>query len=230
MRKALDLAAAILIGAIFLSVMPLSRMISAKNDFVHFYIGGMLYGHPEIFSPEANYAKQQELIGVTLPHSFFGRPAFYGLLLKPLSLLPYKTAYWIFQLGSLVSLGIFLRLNWRRYPSLLLLCIMSPALFANFVNGQDVLYLLLFCSLSLYAAERGWDVLAGLLLSLCAIKAHLFLPVPLAVILWKRWRILAGGAIGAIVLFLCSLPEPASRPSSNSCGSWEIRSIRRTRT
>jgi len=206
MRKKLDLAAAILIGAVFLSLMPWSRMITAENDFVHFYIGGMLYGHPEIFSPEANYAKQRELIGATLPHSFFGRPAFYGLLLKPLALLPYRTAYWIFQLGSLLCLGVFLKLNWRRYPGLLVLCIMSPALFANFVNGQDVLYLLLFCSLSLAASERGWDFAAGLILSLCAIKAHLFLPVPLAAILWKRWRILAGGAIGGAGLFLCSLP------------------------
>ena len=43
------------------------------------------------------------------------------------------------------------------------------------------------------------------MLSLCAIKAHLFLPVPLAVVLWKRWRILAGGAIGGSVLGLISL-------------------------
>jgi hypothetical protein len=206
MRKRLDLFAAILIGAVFLSLMPWSRMTSAKNDFVHFYIGGMLYGHPEIFSPEVNYSKQRELIGATLPHSFFGRPAFYGLFLKPLTLLPYKQAYWLFQCGGLLSLAVFLKLNSRRYPSLLLLCIMSPALFANFVNGQDVMYLLLFCSLSLLAAERGWDFLAGLVLSLCAIKAHLFLPIPLAVILWKRWRILAGGAAGVTILLLLSLP------------------------
>jgi hypothetical protein len=88
---------------------------------------------------------------------------------------------------------------------LILLAIMSPALGANFVNGQDVLYLLVFCSLSLLFAERRWDIAAGLVLSLCAIKAHLFLPVPLAVILWKRWRILAGGAIGGAALALVSL-------------------------
>ncbi len=205
MRQRLDLFAAILIGVVFFSLMPWSRMLSARNDFVHFYIGGQLFGHPEIFSPEANYARQRELIGATLEHSFFGRPTFYGFFLKPLTLLPYMQAYWIFQIGSLASLIAFLKLNARRFPKLLLLCIMSPALAANFVNGQDVLYLLLFCSLSLAFAERGWDLAAGLVLSLCAIKAHLFLPVPLAVILWKRWRILAGGAAGGVVLCLISL-------------------------
>ena len=206
MRKRLDIFAAILIGIVFLSLMPWPRMLTAQNDFVHFYIGGQLFGHPEIFSPEVNYAHQRELIGATMDHSFFGRPAFYGFFLKPLTLMPYKTAYWIFQLGSLASLFVFLRLNMRRhFPKLLVLCIMSPALAANFVNGQDVLYLLLFCSLSLVFAERHWDIAAGLVLSLCAIKAHLFLPVPLAVILWRRWRILAGGAIGGVVLGLISL-------------------------
>lgn len=205
MRQRLDLFAAILIGVVFFSLMPLSRMLAAKNDFVHFYIGGQLFGHSEIFSQEANYAKQRELIGATLDHSFFGRPAFYGFFLKPFTLLPYMQAYWLFQLGSLLSLIVFLKLNLRRHPKLLLLVLMSPAVAANFVNGQDVLYLLLFCSLSLLFAERNWDIAAGLVLSLCAIKAHLFLPVPIAVILWKRWRILAGGAIGGLVLGLISL-------------------------
>jgi hypothetical protein len=205
MRQRLDLFAAMLIGAVFLYLMPLSRMTSAKNDFVHFYIGGLLYPHAEMFSPEANYALQEKLIGGRLEHSFFGRPAFYGLLLKPLAQLPYLQAYWLFQIGSLMSLCAFLKLNSRRFPKLLMLCAMSPALFANFVNGQDVMYLLLFCSISIALAERGWDVAAGLVLSLCAIKAHLFLPVPLAIIFWKRWRILAGGVIGSAFLLLLSL-------------------------
>jgi hypothetical protein len=205
MGKKLDLGVAVLIGAVFLCLMPWSRLMEAKNDFVHFYIGGLLYGHPDIFSPEANYAKQRDLIGGTLNHSFFGRPAFYGLLLKPLTLLPYKTAYWVFQLGSLASLCVFLKLNWDRFSHLPILCAMSVPLFANFVNGQDVLYLLLFCSVSLYFTKRGWDTAAGLILALCAIKAHLFVFVPLAVIFRMKWRVLAGGVLGAVILGVAGL-------------------------
>src|SRR5579863_6542945 len=132
MRRKLDLLSAALVGLLFLSLMPWSRMIAAQNDFVHFYIGGLYYGHPEIFSPEANYAKQLELIGATLDHSFFGRPAFYGFFLKPLTWLSYKQAYWVFQFASFAALILFLRLNSRRFPALLPICLMSPALFANF--------------------------------------------------------------------------------------------------
>jgi hypothetical protein len=205
MLKKLDLLSLILVGGIFLYLMPWSRMLSANNDFVHFYIGGLFFGHPEIFSPEANYAKQRELIGATMDHSFFGRPAFYGFFLKPLTLLGYKGAYWTFQLFSLVSFGIFLKLNLRRFRNLAILCAMSPALFANFVNGQDVVFLLLFCSVSMVCAEKDWGLLAGLALSLCAIKPHLFVLVPFAALFWKRWRILLGGAIGGAILVLISL-------------------------
>src|SRR5579871_1556315 len=204
-RKKLDIVSAALIGLMFFAFMPWSRMITAKNDFVHFYIGGLYYGHPEIFSPEANYAKQRELIGATLEHSFFGRPAFYGFFLKPLTWLGYMPAYWLFQFGSLVALAIFLKLNMRRYDRLLPLCLMSPALAANFVNGQDVMYLMLFCSISLACIEKDWDLLAGLALAACAIKPHLFVMTPLAAVFFKRWRVLAGGAIGGAVLIALSL-------------------------
>lgn len=211
MGKKLDVAAAVLIGAVLISLMPWSRMLSAKNDFVHFYIGGALFGTPQIFSPAANYALQRHLIGGTMDHSFFGRPAFYGLLLKPLSALPYKTAYWIFQAGSLLSFCIFFRLNARYFnvghlPNLTSICAMSPPLFANFFNGQDVCYVLLACSASVACMERGWEFAGGMLLSLCAIKAHLFVLVPVAAVLWKRWRLLMGGALGGTTLILMSLP------------------------
>ena len=205
MFKKLDLLSVILVGGLFLFLMPWSRMLSAKNDFVHFYIGGLLFGHPEIFSPEANFAIQRELIGGTLEHSFFGRPAFYGFFLKPLTLLSYKSAYWVFQFASLISLGVFLKLNLGRFRNLGIVCAMSPALFANFINGQDVVYLLLLCSLSILCVEKEQDILAGLLLSLCAIKPHLFVLVPFAALFFRRWRILAGGAAGGVILVLISL-------------------------
>jgi len=203
--KRLNLLCAALIGVLFLVYIPWPRVLSAQNDFVHFYIGGLFYGHPEIFSPEANYAKQQELLGVTLAHSFFGRPAFYGFFLKPLTWLSYIHAYWVFQFGSLVALAIFLKLNLRRYDHLLAICLMSPPVFANFINGQDVIYLMLFCSLSLACVEREHDLLGGLALSVCAIKPHLFILTPLAAIFFKRWRTLWGEVIGGAILAAISL-------------------------
>jgi hypothetical protein len=204
-RRTLDYAAGVLIALLLISVLPHDRMLYAKNDFAHFYIGGLLYGSPGIHDPEVNFAKQQELIGGKLENSFFGRPTFYGFLLKPLSWLPYLQAYAVFQALSLASFCVFVFLNRRRFPMLPILSLMSVPLLANLTNGQDVTFLLLFSSVALVLVSKRSDIPAGLLLSLCAIKAHLFVLVPLSAILWRRWRIVAGGAIGGMVLMLVSL-------------------------
>jgi hypothetical protein len=202
--RRLEFAAALLFGMIIVLLMPLNRMAEGKNDFVHFYIGGLLYGTPDIHSQEVNYARQREIIGATLDHSFFGRPTFYGFFLKPLTLLPYRSAYALFQLLSLAAFLAFLRLNRGNLP-LIPLTMVSVPLIANFVNGQDVTLILLFCSVALALAARGKDFAAGLVLTLCAIKLHFFIFVPLVVLIQKRWRIVAGGFAGGIVLMSLSL-------------------------
>jgi hypothetical protein len=199
LRKTLVLITAGLVGLLLLVCIPWPRALAGQNDFVNLYIGSLYYGHPELCSPEANYAKQHELIGVSVAHSLFVHPAFYGFLLKPLTWPKYLQALWLFQFGSLIALLFFLKLNVRRYKYLLAICLMTPPLLANFINGQDVVYLLLFWSLSLVRIEKDWDLLAGLALSLCAVKPHVFILTPLAAIFFKRWRVLLGGAIGAVL-------------------------------
>ena len=49
--------------------MPLDRMANAQNDFVHWYVGGFLYGTPDIHLQAPNHAKQAELLGSTLDYS-----------------------------------------------------------------------------------------------------------------------------------------------------------------
>jgi hypothetical protein len=52
--------------------------------------------------------------------------------------------------------------------------------------------------------RRGRDFTAGLLLSLCATKVHLFALVPLVLLIHRRWRVLGGGALGGGVLVAVS--------------------------
>ena len=40
----MTLAVAAMIGALLFSLMPISRMLRAENDFVHWYIGAKLFG------------------------------------------------------------------------------------------------------------------------------------------------------------------------------------------
>jgi len=44
----IKLTAASLIGAVLFCFMPLGRMVHAENDFVHWNVGGLLYGTPDL--------------------------------------------------------------------------------------------------------------------------------------------------------------------------------------
>lgn len=196
--------AAMVFGLAAYALLPSGRM-TGVNDFVHFYIGGALYGTPDIHSVEANRAKQRELIGVELENSFFGRPTFYGFFLKPLSWLPYPAAYAVFQLASVAAFIVFLRFAVPPFPKLGVTAAFSLPLVSNFANGQDVAFLLLFCTLSLMLAEKKRDIPSGLCVAMCAIKLHLFAFVPLAALMHRRRRIFLGGVLGGLVLTALSL-------------------------
>ena len=110
----IKLTAAALIGAVIIAVMPLDRMAKAQNDFVHWYVGGLLYGTPDLHLQASNHAKQTELLGATLDYSYFIRPTFYGFFLKPLTWLPYLTSYYLYQAYSLAALLFSLWVFGRR--------------------------------------------------------------------------------------------------------------------
>ena len=201
----LKLIYALLIGGALFALMPLHRMMLAQNDFVHWYVGGSLFGTPDLHLQEPNQRKQVELIGAILNDSYFIRPTFYGLLLKPLTWFPYLTAYVLFQILSLLCVALFLWTYARAWPDLLIYSAMSVPLISNFVNGQDVSLLLAFCTLSLLLAERRRDFASGLVFSLCAIKFHLFVLMPVAMLAKKRWNIFWGAVVGEAILFLLGL-------------------------
>lgn len=220
-----------LAGLCLLASMPLGRMREGKNDFVHFYIGGKLYGTPDIHSQDVNYKLQEELIGGRMDNSFFGRPTFYGFFLKPFAMLSYPAAYAVFQVLSLGAVIAFIFLQTKGLGALPYLAMVSVPLVTNFANGQDVVFLLLICAVSLLLADRGRDFAAGLLFSLCAIKLHLFVFVPVAIIIFRRWRFLAGGAAGGAVLAILSLAaggielqrrllEEMRKPDHSPYGNW----------
>jgi len=117
-----------------------------------------------------------------------------------LSWLPYYRAYVTFQILSFGCLLFFLWFFGRSNKDLLTLAIMSPPLIANFILGQDVMLLVGLLTLTILLVRKGADFPAGLVLSLCAIKPHLFLLIPAAVLFHRRWKILQGAAVGGLVL------------------------------
>jgi hypothetical protein len=200
------LAAALMVGAAFFAVMPLGRMMRAENDFVHWYVGGALFGTPDLHLEAPNHALQTKLIGGVLDHSYFIRPTFYGLLLKPLTWMPYLTSYVVFQIFSVFGcLLYFLRTFGRQWKDIWVYAAMSIPLISNIVNGQDVTLLLGICTLSLVLSRKGYDFWAGMVFTLCAIKFHLFIFTPIAMLAQRRFKMFGGGVAGAATLFLLGL-------------------------
>lgn len=175
--------------------------LKGQNDFSSFYTGAALIGSGELYSPSANVSFQRATLGVAPPPGlYYCRPPFHAALLRPLAWLPYQTAYRIFQ-G--LSLSAFLWFAWRftkELPHLPVLCAWSIPILVTIFNGQDAFLVTAAAAGAVLLRRAGRPFLAGLLLSLCAAKFHLFLFVPVALFFCREWRMLGGGAAGGAVL------------------------------
>jgi Glycosyltransferase family 87 len=185
---------------IFLGFLQRDRFFPGQNDFLQLYAGAKLSGTPELYSPVAARRIHRESAGVELEGVYYSRPPFYAVMLRPLAMLPYRAAYWTFEGLSFAAFAVFLFLFVPQCKELVLFSSLCFPLLSNFLNGQDVTLVLLASGCSILAIRNGYGFLGGLLLSLCAIKGHLFVLTPLVFLLYRRWSVLAGGAAGGAVL------------------------------
>ena len=184
----------------FLAYLQQERTLKGQNDFVQFYTAAKLVGTPDLYSRAANLAMVKAIHGFTMETVVYTRPPFYAALLRPLAWFPYRPAYAIFSLATFSSCLWFVLQFAKECPSLPFFAAFSIPMLSSLCGGQDTPFLLVFLGGSILFTRRGKDFAAGLALSLCAIKFHLFLFLPLLLLFKKRWRILAGAALGAAAL------------------------------
>jgi Glycosyltransferase family 87 len=195
------------VGVIFLGLLGYlqrDRFLTGQNDFVQLYTGAQLSGTPGLYNPEVNKQVHIRALGMWLRSVYYSRPPFYALALRPLGALSYKTAYWLFETASLLALIAFLSIWTPRCRELLLIAGLSLPLLANLLTGQDLAFVLLAAALAVEAMRRNRSFAAGLLFSVCAIKVHLFVLVPLVLLLHRRWAVLIGGMVGGLAVFCAS--------------------------
>ena len=185
---------------------------TGRNDFLGLYAGGQLAGTPGLYNPATVRAAEGRVSGETgLP---FPRLPYYALLLKPLTWMPYRTAYAVWEVVMLAALAAFAML-WPhddRAHAWMLCCWSVPA-WVSLFNGQDVALLLLWVALAARLLKIGWAAAAGAVLALCAAKYHLVVLVPLVVLAQRRWRMAAGAvAAGAVMLAASFLVAGVSWP------------------
>lgn len=180
------------------------RFVKGVNDFAQLYAGATLVGTDDLYVPEANRAVHRRALGVEVESVYYSRPPFYAFLLKPLAGLDYLAAYWVFQAVSLAALGWFLWTFARGSTEVALFACLYPPLIIVPLNGQDVGLALALAGAGYLLMERDRQWAAGLVWSLCAIKPHLFVFLPVVLIAHKKWKALAGGAAGGAALLALS--------------------------
>jgi hypothetical protein len=186
-------------------------------DFRQLYVGGYMIrtGHAaELYDYDTQQRFEETVVPVgahfLLPINHL---AFEELLLAPLSLLSYRTAYWVFMAfnGALLVLCVGLlrhRLKvlsdrWKWLPALLI-----PAFFPilrALMQGQDSIIMLTLLAGALWSLHHEKEFAAGLLVGIGIFKFQIVIPIALLFLMWRRWRFSAGFAFSSVAAGLVSL-------------------------
>jgi hypothetical protein len=174
------------------------------NDFMNIYSGTHLAFTGGMYDVPSNLHVMRESAGWENVNRLFNRPPFYALFMQPLGWLPFLTASHVWELLIPVTIAAFCYLWPGDRKTATWACCWSFPLFYVFANGQDVAILLVLIALTIRKMRNGEDMAAGLLFSLCSIKFHLLLLVPLLILGQRRWRFLGGLGIGGALLTILS--------------------------
>ena len=184
-----------------------------QTDFMDLYAGGKLAFSHDLYEPGRVMKVESETEGFYSPTRLFMRPPAFAVLLSPLGQLPYRTATWAWEglsLGAWAAFVMFWPVR-NRWGSAVACCGSVPVLM-SIAEGQDIGFVLLWIAVAARLFRGRRDFVAGLALSLCAAKFHLFLLVPVWLIASRRWRIAGGVATGGLALVILSFANGLDWP------------------
>ena len=167
-------------------------LVTGQNDYLQLYSGARLVERSELYQPGRSQEMQMETAGFYGEALEYTRPPFYAALLWPLGRLPYRRSYLVWQALSIAALfGFIVAWNVTRRDLAMLACCWSVPLVLGIEHGQDLTFLLFLLAVVLRIEHRR-PLVAGVLLSFCAIKFNLFFLLPLPILAQRRWRMLEG--------------------------------------
>jgi hypothetical protein len=197
-------------GVLTAGILALNKRILGEgtSDVVQYWAAGHLlmtggnpYDAQSVFQLEKSIAA-----GASSPQISFSPPPIF-MLAAPIGLFSFKTGAVLWLVLSAACLALAVQLLWvmygRRLGGLHLLCLCYAPALACFMAGQIGTFLLLVIVLYFYLQDR-WPILAGIALSACALKPHLFVPFGLVLIAYeineKRYRVFLGMGVGLLAL------------------------------
>ncbi|MBZ5584478.1 MAG: DUF2029 domain-containing protein [Acidobacteriia bacterium] len=190
--------AVLVFGILAFVVQPRDRYTS---DFYSFWAGARLAGH-DVYDAAQAQAIQRSVSPLVSSKRYI-RPPFYALALWPLGRLPFHTAYVVWSVLNLAAALGFVW-AWRCGPASYVACALFLPLGWSFGIGQDAPLMLLAAAAGARLIERKKELAGGALLALCAIKPHLLLFIPVALLAQRKGRALAGMLGAGSVLYLLS--------------------------
>jgi Glycosyltransferase family 87 len=179
------------------------------NDFLNLYTGASL-AREGVFAgmhvPAVQLQREQDYAPQIRELIPFVRPSFYALLLAPLAWMPFGPAFWVWLGAQATVLAGTWAWAFRRWGAdALIFGSMYLPTALGIAHGQDCVLILAIVLGTYSLADREKDFLSGAVLGAGLIKFHLFLLWPLALLIQRRWRMLAGACAAAAVELLVSL-------------------------
>jgi arabinofuranan 3-O-arabinosyltransferase len=177
------------------------------HDFTSFWVAGWqaLHGETASLSDQAAFKEVQDnFAGLGhSPHSLLSYPPTFTLILAPLAMLPYSTAFLTWESVTLVCCIAVAYLIVRRQPAVSL-TLASPFTAWNFLIGQNGFLTASLLGSSLLLLERR-PVLAGVFIGCLTYKPQFGILFPVALVAAGRWRACFSAALTAIFLAAASV-------------------------
>jgi hypothetical protein len=168
------------------------------SDFLNLYTGAGLAHEgrfADLHSPEVQLTFERRFYPQLASLRPFVRPAFYAAFLSPLALVPFGAAFRVWIASQTVLLVACWIWAWRRFgPDALIFGALALPAPLGIASGQDCVFLLVALIAAYEFMDRGRDGWGGAALALMLFKFHLVLLWPVALVIQKRWRTLAGYA------------------------------------
>jgi Glycosyltransferase family 87 len=205
----------LLIGfEVLLAFLYVPPALHGLDDFRQLYVGGYMIrtGHArELYDYDTQQRFQDTVVPVGKHNPLItSHLAYEELLFVPLSLFPYKVAYWMFMAfnGALLVLCVgLLRHRLRVLPDWLPV-LLIPAFFPisrTLEKGQDSIIILTLLAAALWALDHEKEYVAGLLAGVGIFKFQIVIPIALLFIIWRRWKFSLGLAVSSVAAGLVSL-------------------------
>lgn len=177
------------------------------HDFTRFWVAGWqaLYGETASLYGQAAFKHVQDTSAgfEGSAYSLISYPPTYTLILAPLAVLPYFTAFLTWESVTLVSCIAVVYLIVRRQAAISLM-LASPLAAWNFLIGQNGFLTASLIGASLLLLER-WPVFAGVFIGCLTYKPQFGILFPVALLAAGQWRACFSAAATSILLAAASV-------------------------